>query len=70
MFVIILKIPPVSADEKEQLISGVAGVDDAAPVVSGALFNFPNTVENRIIRLVGLQVWETKYLLIPLGLSM
>jgi hypothetical protein len=34
----------------------LAGVDEDAPHVIGALFEFPNTVDNRVIRLVGLQV--------------
>ena len=34
----------------------LAGVDEDAPRVIGALFEFPNTVDNRIIRLVAIQV--------------
>lgn len=34
----------------------LAGVDEDAPKVIGALLEFPNTVDNRIIRLTGLQV--------------
>jgi hypothetical protein len=35
----------------------MAGVDDDAPRVVGALFQFPNTVDNRVIRLTGGQVF-------------
>ena len=34
------------------------GVDRDAPHVVGALFEFPNTVDNRVIRLVATQVWR------------
>lgn len=34
----------------------LAGVDEDAPRVVGALFEFPNTVDNRVIRLVAVQV--------------
>ena len=32
------------------------GVDEDAPHVTGALAEFPNTVDNRVIRFVALQV--------------
>ena len=42
-------------DLESQPLMRVAGVDEAAPRVVGALFEFPNTVDNRIIRLVATQ---------------
>ena len=35
----------------------LVGVDEGAPHVIGALAEFPSTVDNRVIRLVALQVW-------------
>ncbi|PSC70111.1 C4-dicarboxylate ABC transporter [Micractinium conductrix] len=49
--------------EKEALLDEgpprikLAGVDRDAPLVIGALFEFPNTVDGRVIRLVALQVF-------------
>lgn len=41
----------------------LAGVDEDAPRVIGALFEFPNTVDGRVIRLVAVQVFFTSLFL-------
>ena len=47
---------PASKGEANPLMIKLAGVDEDAPRVVGALLEFPNAVDNRVIRLVGFQV--------------
>lgn len=43
------------------------GVDKDATSITGSLLEFPNTVDNRVIRLVGFQVWVLSLLLAVLA---
>lgn len=59
-----------AADEEAQLVSDaprVVGVDEAAPKIIGSLFEFPNTVDGRVIRLVATQVFLISVILAALA---
>jgi len=63
---------PAPGDEEAPLTSAgdvprVLGIDESAPHVIGAIFEFPNTVDIRVIRLVGFQVMVITIILAALA---